>query len=522
MNQTHIVETSSGKLRGSLQQGVYSFKGIPYGADTGGANRFKSAKPFVWTGVRDALAFGPRAPQFEPPSCSPLHTWVRDPAPTAENCLVLNVFTSTLEQSARRPVLIYLHGGGFVVGAGGAPGLDGRNMARRDVVVLTLNHRLNLFGFLQLGDIDGGRYAEASNAGMLDLVAALEWVRVNIDRFGGDPANVTIFGQSGGGSKVAVLMAMPRARGLFHKAIIQSASSLLRLATLEEAERNTDFFLRTLGLKHSQVRHLLNFPAEILLKAQAAAVQAAGQVDNCRPVVDGHVVPSQPFDAAAVRLSAHVPLIAGWCENEQRLEFAANPGVFQCSAQEAVAATAHALDISDPEAKVLLAEYAIGRPRDKPGDLYAQAFGDHRFRRSVTGAAERQIAWGGAPVYVYLLSWKTPVQNGLLRAPHTLCIPFAFGNVDLATGITGSGGDRYRLQDEVSGAWLAFARTGDPNHAKLPHWPRYDIVERPTLVFDVQTRLVPDPWRAERIALEPFARYEPAVHEGRLLASRMR
>ena len=479
-----VVENSCGRVRGALQDGVYTFRGIPYGAHTGGANRFQAPQPIAWTGVRDALDCGPRSPQNEKPTNLPYLAWLRDRREASENCLVLNVFTSSLGTAARRPVMVYVHGGGFASSSTGTAGVDGSNLSRRDVVVVSVNHRLNLFGHLYLGGADAGKYADSGNAGILDLVAALEWVNINISVFGGNPNNVTIFGQSGGGSKVATLMAMPRARGLFHKAIIQSASSLLRLATIEEAERNTHHFLAQLGLDQTKLRTLHEVPVDTLLKAMPAAVKAAGLIDNYRPVVDGRTLPSQPFEAAAVALSADVPMIIGWCENEQRLAFAPTPAIYQISEREARARTAQVLGVPEQEAAKLIDVYRSGRPEDTPGDTYTQIFGDHRYRRNVTHAAELQVAHGGAPVYLYLLKWKTPVLNGLLRTPHTLCIAFTFANVDVATGITGTGTERYPLQDEMAGAWVSFAKAGNPNHPQLPTWHPYSVTERATMIFD--------------------------------------
>ena len=230
-----IVETASGKVRGTLRDSIHSFKGILYGASTGGKNRWLPPQPVpAWTGVRDALDYGPRAPQNERPATEPHLAWIRDTRAYSEECLVINVFTPGLGNHGdhkKRPVLVYIHGGVFVTGAGSAPGLDGHNFAKAgDVVLVTLNHRLNVFGHLSLAESGDARYADAGNVGLLDVIAALQWVKQNIAQFGGDPANVSISGQSGGASKVAVLMAMPQAQGLFHKAIIQSASSLLRMA----------------------------------------------------------------------------------------------------------------------------------------------------------------------------------------------------------------------------------------------------------------------------------------------------
>jgi para-nitrobenzyl esterase len=243
----------------------------------------------------------------------------------------------------------------------------------------------------------------------------------------------------------------------------------------------------------------------------SAAVRSSGGVDNYRPVVNGRGLPCQPFDAAAVRLSAGVPLMTGWCENEQRLNFASMPHIYCLSEAQAVANTASVVGVSAERASALMAVYRNGRPHDSPGDIYAQICGDHRYRRTVTRAAELQLLHGGGPVYMYMLRWKTPVQGGLLRTPHTLCIAFAFGNVDIATGITGTGPDRYHLQQEMSSAWLAFARCGNPNHDELPAWPRYSAQQRQTMVFDRATGVVNDPLREEGLALETCPRYIAAM-----------
>jgi para-nitrobenzyl esterase len=309
-------------------------------------------------------------------------------------------------------------------------------------------------------------------------------------------------------------MAMPQAKGLFHKAIIQSASSMLSLATPEEAERNTHHFLATLGLDRSRLRALHDLSAETLLKAMPLAVKAAGGVDNFRPVVDGRIVPCQPFDAEALELSAGIPLLTGWCENEQRLAFAPTPAVYRIDDAEAIARTASLVGVPTADAANLLDVYRSGRGGDSPGDLFTQVLGDHRYRRTVTRAAELKAATGGSPVHMYLLNWKSPVLDGLLRTPHTLCIAFAFSNVDLATGIAGTGADRYRLQDDMCSAWLAFARSGHPQHDRLPAWRPYSSTERATMVFDRESSVAADPLREERIAFEPFPRYAASIGEG--------
>jgi para-nitrobenzyl esterase len=510
-----LVETASGKVRGLANQGVYFFKGIPYGTDPSGSGRFQAAKPVAWAGVLDASEYGPPAAQVTGwPGPAPHVAWSGDTRLPSENCLVLNVFTANPGDGSRLPVMVYLHGGGFMYGSGGAPGFDGSNLARRGVVLVSVNHRLNLFGHLHLAVDEDGRYANSGNVGLLDIVEALGWVRTNIARFGGDPGNVTIFGQSGGGAKVGVLMAMPMAKGLFHRAIVQSASSMLRMATPEEAERNTYYFLREVGVSRSCLDSLYEIPVGSLLAAMRRAVKAAGGIDNYRPVVDGHLLPAHPFDTAAPACSAPVPLMLGWCETEQRMRFSLVPGEFEQTAHQACTRVAGYLGVRKADAAQLFNVYHSRRPKDTPGDIMALIYGDHRYRRTVTHAAELRSQQNGAPTYMYLVKWKTPVLNGVLRSPHTLCIPFVFANVDIASGMTGTGVDRYRLQDEMSGAWVEFAKSGNPNHEGLPEWQPFSAAERHTMVFDRDTQLVRDPAPEERIALECYPAYAAAETEG--------
>lgn len=509
-----VVETAGGKVRGSIRDGgTHVFKGLPYGTDTAGANRFKVARPCSWLGVRDATQFGPSAPQPVGASSEAEHfRCVAEVGHHGEDCLVLNIFTANLETTDPAPVMVYIHGGGFLYGSANSAGIDGENLAKRGVVLVSLNHRLGAFGHLHLGA--DGEYREAGNVGLLDIVMALEWVRDNIAGFGGDPENVTIFGQSGGGSKVAALLATPKAGGLFHKAIIQSASSMLRMATIEEAERNTHFFLGELGVPGRRIGLVEAMRPGRLVSAMQRAVVAAGGIDDFRPVVDGHVLPCQPFDTAALSLSKDIPLLLGWCETEQRMAFSLQRSEFDQTWAQARVRVANYLGVPEADAASLLDVYRSGRPGDTPGDIMALIYGDHRYRRAVTRAAELRAGRRSAGTYLYLLKWRTPVLNGLLRSPHLLCLPFAFANVDRATGLTGAAQDRYALQEEMSGAWVEFAKTGNPNHPRLPRWAPYSLPERRTMMFGLKTRSVEDPAAAERIALEGCPAYLPAEAEG--------
>ncbi len=511
VEEAPVAQTGTGKVRGARRDGICTFKGIPYGQSTAGANRFMPPVPMTpWTGVRDALDYGPRAPQNERPSALPHVAWIRDSRPTSEDCLVLNVYTPAVNDGGRRPVMAYIHGGGFISGSSGAAGIDGTNLAKNgDVVVVSMNHRLNVFGHCYLGAFDA-RYADSGNAGMLDLVAALRWVRDNIAQFGGNAGNVTIFGQSGGASKVAVLMAMPAAQGLFHKAIVQSASSLLRMAPAPEAGLAAHAILTQLGLDKGKAAELQRVPADKLLAAMSASIKQT-DIDNCRPVVDGRSLLSHPFDPAAPAVSANVPLLIGTCETETAFDFSLNPKNFALNADEARARVKFLLGLDDAATDVMLAAYKRTHPNATPSELVIYIFSDYKYRQNDIKAAERKAAQGAAPAYMYLFTWRTPVLDGNLKTPHTLCIPFVFGTVDVASGITGTSPTRYALSEKVQKAWVAFAKSGNPNHGGLPAWKPYSASERTTMIFDNECKTVNDPAGADRVAINTAPLYAAEV-----------
>jgi para-nitrobenzyl esterase len=468
-----IVDTTAGKVAGFANGPVRIFKGIPYGAPTGGANRFMPPqKPAPWSGVREATQIGPRCPQLQTPGLMPEEAIDLDYGPMSEDCLFLNVWTATLDAAAKRPVMVWFHGGGYAVGSGGSKRYDGSNLARtRDVVVVTVNHRLNAFGFLDLASIGGARFADSGNAGMLDIVAALEWVRDNITNFGGDPGNVTVFGESGGGGKVSTLMAMPAAKGLFHRAIAQSGVAL-RGMTADASAAAARALLDQLGIGAGDLDRIQEMPFERILVALEAARPPLGFADV--PMLLGSNLtertffadtPLDPIDDAA--LVGHVKRYTG---------------------------------LGDAEASRLIASYRKNRGNADNTFIYQLLSADWWMTANVTTQAERKAKLGRAPAYVYHFEKRTPVREGKLKVPHTLEIAYAFDNIDLSTAVTGTGADKQALADKMSAMWTAFARSGDPSIAGLK-WEPYSAERRAIMILDDEPRLELDPYREERLAI---------------------
>jgi para-nitrobenzyl esterase len=502
--QARFVEadTAFGRVRGADVEGIKTFKGIPYGASTAGRNRFMPpVDPAKWSGVRDALAYGPSAPQREPGAQraeSELAVAAAGLPGEGEDCLVLNVWTPGVDGGAKRPVMLWCHGGGFATGSGSSPGTDGTNLARRgDVVVVSINHRLNVLGFTYLGELGGPQFAQSGDVGVLDIVHALAWVRENIGEFGGDPDNVTVFGQSGGGRKVATLLTMPSAKGLFHRAIIESGATM-KLVERDQAARVARELLAKLGLQPSQVAALQTLPLDRIMSAYFETVRSMN-VDQMTmgfsPTVDGAAVPRHPFHPTASDASADVPLLIGSTRTE--LTSSADDAAFSLTA----AGMRERVQMLIGEASSRVIDiYAEANPGATPSDLYFLIASDHRYGAPVMKIAERRAALAKGAVYLYYFRWQTPFDGGRLKSPHTIEIPFVFDNV-AASRMTAGAPDAPALADKVSDAWVAFARTGDPNTPKLPHWPAFDQGTRPTMVFDNVSAVESDPLREQRLAL---------------------
>jgi len=497
------AKTRSGSVRGLLKDGVQQFWCVPYGAPTGDANRFMPPqKPAAWSGVKDLfeITFGaPLAPGAEEPS--PVVTALNRKGAESEDCLSVNVFTPGLDKRAR-PVMVWMHGGGFTAGSGNYLLYDGTNLAKKeDVVVVSVNHRLNLFGFLHLADLGGEKWAGATNAGIQDLVAALAWVRDNIENFGGDPSRVTIFGQSGGGGKTTTVMAMPSAKGLFHRAIAQSGSAF-RGQTASDATDGAERYLAKLGLKRDQLDKLHELDTKTLQDAYYSEPRIERLANG--PVIDGKILPRHQWDPTAPSYSANVPLIAGSVETENGW---VGPPPFDLSDAEMLERVTKQLAGNDAaQGEKLLGLYKRTHPDLRNQMLWLAAEADDTRRWNAQELCRLKQEQRGAASYLYYFDWFSPVHNNRMGAYHTLDIPFVFYNMDIGASMTGSAQSRYALGHVMSAAWAAFARTGDPNHADMPKWPAFDVASYPTMVFGERVHVANDPNREERLALGELRR----------------
>lgn len=505
------VETENGKLRGARNNGATSFKGVPYAAATGGANRFMAPRPVVnWTGVRDALRFGDRCVQErETFGDAPILRWYAQTEPFSEDCCMLNVYTPATGPG-KRPVLVYVHGGGYITGGGGGAVLDGSNLAKfGDAVVVTVNHRLNVFGYLSLGHVDPQGFGDAANAGQLDLIAALGWVKRNISAFGGDPGNVTMFGQSGGGSKIMVLLGMPEAKGLFHKAINMSGTSGTTVARASVMEPYVDEFLKELNVNKGNMRRLQELPVAALLEARAKAVRA--KREGSRPVVDGRHIFGGPMTPEGLPHHANIPVLMGNAGTEATFYFASDKRHLNLTARQVKDRLKAQFGLDEAKADELMAAFRKDGPNRTPSDVLMTLISDTQFRIPMITASEAKANAKQAPVYMYNFTWRAPVEGGIWGSPHAIDIPFAFGNTDRSTELTGTGPEPAEVSRALMSAFMAFARTGNPNNPRMPEWKPFDAATRATMTIDNKCQLVNDFRGADRVAgsqvrLDPFNR----------------
>ena len=506
-----VVETTYGKLKGLVDGDVKVFRGIRYGADTGGLNRFMPPKaPASWSGVVEAFQFGPIAPQFDPTkprSKNPFYPI--DPAnlPENEDCLRLNVYSKSLDKGAKQPVMVYYHGGGFSSGAGSIPMYYGENLARKgDVVVVTINHRLNVFGFTYLGKLLEREFTTSGNVGMMDGVAALEWVRDNIENFGGDPNNVTIFGESGGGSKVSMLMAMPAAKGLFHRAIIESGPGV-RMGDADRSSKATEMLLKELDIRLDKARSIQQVPMEQVLAAYFAVSPKVGFGGGFSPIMDGVSLPRQPFAPDATPVSEDVPLLIGTNHDEGTIFLG---GTFMAPELDDYKLSPAQLNMDEAGLKRIVSSfrgldvdkaiksYRKANPKATPWELAVAIQTDWMMRVNSTILAERKAALGKAPVYMYRFDHVTKKLGGHMGSPHTLDVPYVFNTLANVPWLVEDNAENRTMADTMTATWAAFAKTGNPNNPNLPNWPAYNAKSRETMILDNKSKVEKDPGGAQR------------------------
>jgi para-nitrobenzyl esterase len=500
-----VTVTTDGTIRGYVDNGICVFKGIPYGENTA-FHRFKPpVPPKPWSGIRGTQEFGPFAPQqltgrsifFPPP---------KEGTSISEDCLHLNVWTPALHDSHLRPVMVYFHGGAYSNSSSNFDMLDGVRLCRRgDVVVVTVNHRLNIFGFFYLAKIRGKEFAESGNVGMLDLVLALQWVRDNISEFGGDPKNVTIFGQSGGGAKCATLMAMPLARGLFHHVISESGQQLTG-RTKNHATETAVQVLKNLGLTPDRISELDTIPMTRLIEASRGLYFG--------PVTDSIILPRDPFDPDASPLSADIPMMMGNTHDETTVLIGGGDStLFHLSWEELPSRIQKSVQqfIGDLDPQKIVLAYRQWYPQYSPSDVFFAATTAARSWKGFVIESERRASQNIAPTYVYQLNWQTPVQGGKWKAPHGLDIPLSFDNIAYCPTMVPNTAEAQKMADIMSDVWIAFARTGHPLTKMIPEWPRFNLENRPTVIFDLQLRIENDPRGQERKYFAPVRYIQPGT-----------
>ncbi len=489
-----IVATRSGKVEGIERDGVQIFRGIPYAAPPVGTQRWQAPHhEDDWDGVRDASKFSAQSAQSEFQMTKLLGG--AQPA-NSEDSLYLNVYTPACDDGAR-PVLFWIHGGAFIWGSADTPWYDGSQFARHgDVVVVTINYRLGPFGFLYLDELFPGAFPASGNLGILDQVAALEWVRDCIAAFGGDPERVTIFGESAGAASVGTLLGTPSARGLFRGAIAQSGAASW-FTTPADATDIASRVVEALAVKPGDADALLATTKDQIIASLPAFNEGTGRLP-LQPVVDGLTLPQPPLDAIAGGNASGVHVIAGTNGQEMTLFLAGDP---QLATMTDPVIVERARAVVGDAAGQLVEGYRARRPDATPQELWLDIATDLVFRFPALKLMGAQLAHG--PAWSYLFTWETPVFGGFLRSTHALEIPFVFDTLDQRESefFTGTGADRQGIADAMHNAWISFACSGDPDHEGIPHWPAYDTTERSTMRFDTTIEVLADPGGADRMAV---------------------
>ena len=492
-----VVETAQGRYRGLFVNGVHVFKGMRYGASTAGAARFMPPKPPErFAGVVDAFDYGPQTPQYRGS--------LAGPQPMSEDCLRINVWTPNID-NRKRPVMLWFHGGGFESGSGASALYDGTNMCKRgDVVLCTINSRLNVFGFCDLSSFLGGEFAQSGNCGYLDLVRSMQWVRENIAAFGGDPSNIMIYGQSGGGRKVTVCFAGKEANGLFAKGVVQSGSHLL-IQTKDQARALTADLLKRLNIAENNARALQQVPQDRLTEVQRQVIAAAGY--RFEPVMDGIAFTAHPFIPNAPAQTARVPMMVGTAQHELANQMGNDPAVHTID-EAGLRQRLTMLPPGDRDEAIRV--FKASTPSGSYPEMFFKIASWRSYIRNATIMAEQRSRLNGArnPTWMYQVTWRSPVEGGRRFAQHSSDLPFMFDNVERgAARYTGPPSRETQVMaDAMANAWIAFARNGDPNHPGIPRWPTYEETSRPVMLFEVPPKVVNDPFKTER---EFMARYQP-------------
>ena len=494
------TEIDSGRVMGVASGDIKQFKGIPYGASTAGANRYMPPrKPAAWSGVRECFAHGqisPQTPSSLESEYGRLINWDQHPGGMGEDCLSLNVWTPSLERDAKKAVMVCFHGGGWATGSGNQLGFDGAMMAHtQDVVVVTVNHRLNVFGYLNLQDLGAPeelRYAGV--CGVMDLAASLEWVRDNIESFGGDPGRVMIFGQSGGGSKTSVTLSNPAARGLFHRAGVQSGSTL-KLADSQRAAQNAEVLLDALGISKKDIAAIQKKSWQEIMEASIGLTPPAGTMGavSFSPIVDGKYLTHQPFDPGAPTESEDIPVIISSTLHDAALSLT-NFDLDDAGLRQVIAGR-----FGEDRADAIIKAQRDARPKDSNYLIQAATLTDASRASATYTQAARKAALQKAPVWVYQWDWVSSMADGKFGAVHGLDVSAALNNARDAMLSTGAAAGK-KIGNTFSTTWATFAKTGDPNNDTIPQWAPFDADKRAIMVFDDEPRVEND-YRGELIRM---------------------
>jgi para-nitrobenzyl esterase len=490
--ESPVANTQYGKVRGYMDDGIYAFKGIPYGDDTAKRRFMPPVPPNPWNDTRESITYGPSAPQG------------RGGEKSGEDCLCLNVFTPGLADGKKRAVMFYIHGGAYSNGSGSSPLYDGVRLCKRgDVVIVSINHRLNAFGYLYLSRFGIPELADSGNVGQLDILLALNWAKNNITAFGGDPNRIMVFGQSGGGAKIATMMAMPGAKGLFHRAITMSGQQVTASGPLN-AHLRAQAVINALQLSPNDISEIRTMPYQKILDVLNTRdpVLSFGGI-SFAPVLDERSLTRHPFYPDAAKQSLNIPMIIGNTHDETKAFLGGDPTNFTMTWEQMPEKLISNMRV-DIQPEMVIGQYRKLYPQLSPGDVFFKITTASRsWRGAIIEVEER--AKSGSPAYAYQLDWASPREEGKFGAPHASDIQLAFDNIN-KPGATAIGPQAQPMADIMSETFIAFAKTGNPNNKTIPRWDPYTMTKRQTMIFNIPPHMEDDPRGAERRIFEkvPF------------------